>query len=155
MTIVYRGLAVALLLIGLATGAYFVVFPLYEGQGNAADAYEIWDWLNYLMAAATLVMVVIAWIEKHTLVEGPGTWGRLVVHTRFYFAVALVLAFFNNWFALRWGASPPISVMWVFIDIATPVLATEMAITLWRESNLLARLGFFVPAEDVAETDEA
>ncbi len=148
MTLVYRAIAAVLLLVGVALAAYLLVYPIYQGQGSAAGADDVWDVLNVFIAVVTIVMLAIAWVEKHTLVDGEGTWGRLVVHVRFYFAIALLLAFFNNWCAQLWGVDPPSGLIWVLIDIGVPILATEMGINLWRESNLLARIGLFIPADD-------
>ena len=136
MAATYRLVAVYLLLVGVAVGAYFVIFPLYAGQGDAEGAHDVWEVLNWFMAVAAILLVLVTFSGKRTLAEGAATWDRLVANGRFYFAVALLLGLLSNWFADSWGGEAgPVAFLWVVIDIGMPILAVEMALKLWREAD--------------------
>ena len=135
MAVLHRAIAVYLLLVGLAVGAYFVISPLYAGQGNADHAGDVWEVLNWFMAVAAVLLVLVTFAAKRALAEGAATWDKFVVNGRSYIAVALLLGFLNNWFADQWGGGEfgPVAFLWVVIDIGMPILAIEMALKLWRE----------------------
>lgn len=135
MAALHRVIAVYLLLVGLAVGAYFVIAPLYAGQGNLADASDVWDILNWFMAVAVILLVLVTFVGTRSLADDATTWDKLVANGRFHIAVALLLGFLNNWFASQWGEGgfEPVAFLWVVIDIAMPILAVEVAIKLWRE----------------------
>lgn len=136
MAAVRRTIALYLLLVGVAVGAYFVIFPLYEGQGNAGDASDVWEVLNWFMLVATVLLVLVTFHGRRALAEGAATWDRLVAHGRFHFAVALLLGFLNNWFADQWGGDvAPVAFLWVVIDIGLPLLALEVALSVWRQRD--------------------
>ena len=61
MAALHRVIALYLLLVGLAVGAYFVISPLYAGQGNLADASDVWDILNWFMAVAAILLVLVTY----------------------------------------------------------------------------------------------
>ena len=103
MAAVHRAIAVYLLLVGLAVGAYFVISPLYAGQGNAGDAHGVWAVLNWFMAVAAVLLVLVTFAAKRALAEGAATWDKFVVNGRFHIGIALLLGFLSNWFADQWG----------------------------------------------------
>ena len=137
MAAVHRLFAAYLFLVGLAVGAYFVISPLYAGQGNLADASDVWDILNWFMAVAAILLVLVTFVGTKSLADDASSWDRFVANGRFHIAVALLLGFLNNWFASQWGEGgfEPVAFLWVVIDIALPMLAVTMAIKLWREPH--------------------
>ncbi len=137
MAALHRVIAVYLLLVGVAVGAYFVIAPLYAGQGNLADASDVWDILNWFMAVAAILLVLVTFARTRSLADDATSWDKFVANGRFHIAVALLLGFLNNWFASQWGEGgfEPVSFLWVVIDIGMPILAVEMAINLWREPD--------------------
>ena len=136
MAAMYRLVAVYLLLVGAAVGAYFVISPLYAGQGDAEGAHDVWEVLNWFMAIAAILLVLVTFSGKRALAEGAATWDRLIANGRFYFAVALLLGFLSNWFADSWGGEfAPVAFLWVVIDIGMPILAVEVALKLWRQAD--------------------
>ena len=138
MAAMYRLVAVYLLLVGAAVGAYFVISPLYAGQGDAEGAHDVWEVLNWFMAVAAILLVLVTFSGKRALAEGAATWDRLVANGRFYFAVVLLLGFLSNWFADSWGGEfGPVAFLWVVIDIGMPILAVEVALKLWREADAI------------------
>ena len=127
-----------LLLVGVAVGAYFVIAPLYAGQGDPEGAHDVWAVLNWFMAIAAILLVCLTFSGKRALAAGAATWDRLVAHGRFYFAIALLLGFLSNWFADSWGGEfGPVAFLWVVIDIGMPILAVEVALKLWRDPDAI------------------
>ncbi len=142
MAAVHRLFAVYLFLVGLAVGAYFVISPIYGGQGGWDDAKDIWEILNWFMAVAAVLLVLVTFVGTRALAADASTWDKFVANGRFHIAVALLLGFFSNWFADAWGPTNAegnpflvVSFLWVVIDIAMPMLAVTMAIKLWREPH--------------------
>ena len=136
MAALHRLIAVYLLLVGLAVGAYFVISPLYGGQGNPDHARDVWDVLNWFMAVAAVLLVLVTFAGRRALAKGVATWDLFVTNGRFHIAVALLLGFFNNWFEGRWGGEfGTVAFLWVVIDIGMAILAVEVALKLWREAD--------------------
>ena len=136
MAVLYRLIAVYLLLVGLAVGAYFVIYPLYVGQGNPDHAGDVWEVLNWFMAVAAILLVLVTFAGTRALAEGADSWDKFVANGRFHIALALLLGFLSNWFADSWGGdSDPVGFLWVVIDIGMAILAVEVALQLWREPD--------------------
>ena len=72
------------------------------------------------------------------LTAGASTWDKFVANGRFHLAAALLIAFFSNWFADLWGGdgASPSSIIWIFANVAMPILAVEMALQLWRDPEV-------------------
>ena len=138
MAALHRLIAVYLLLVGVAVGAYFVISPLYAGQGSLEGASDVWDILNWFMAVAAVLLVVVTFAGTRALASDASTWDKLTINGRFHIAIALLLGMLSNWFASEWGEGgyAPVAFLWVVINIAMPILAVEMAIKLWREPEL-------------------
>lgn len=129
--IVHKALGAALVLTGLAVGGYFLVFELYAGQGDVGAAYDIWTVLNWIMAVAVIVMALVAWAVRRELPADADPWERLAASVRFYGALALLLMFFNAWFATRWSAGA-VSFAWIVVDVTLAILAVNIGLRLWR-----------------------
>ena len=137
MAAIHRLFAVYLLLVGVAVGVYFVVFPLYEGQGNAGDAADVWQILNWFMAVAAVLLVLVTFAGTRALAADATSWDKFVANGRFVIAIALLLGFLNNWFADQWGGEfGPLPFLWVVVDITMPILAVEVGLRLWREPHV-------------------
>jgi len=136
MAAIHRVIAVYLLLVGVAVGAYFVISPLYAGQ-NLDDAHDVWLILNWFMAVAAVLLVLVTYAGRRSIAEDASSWDKFVINGRFHIAVALLLGFLSNWFADQWGEGgfDPVPFLWVVIDIGLPILAVEMAFKLWREPD--------------------
>ena len=132
MAIVHKILGLALILTGLAVGAYFLVYPLYAGQGSVEGAGDIWTVLNWIMAVAVVLLVLVTYHAKRALAEGSAGLERLTTNVRFYLAVVVLLLFLSNWFEDRWGTGEPLALVWVFVDAALPILAVNVGLRVWR-----------------------
>lgn len=139
LTIAHKALGAALVATGLAVGGYFLVFELYAGQGNAADAFEIWRVLDWIMAVAVVLLALVTYAARRALPADADARTRLAASARFYGALALLLLFFNVWFSGRWGTtadlSPPpayVSMQWIATDIALAILSVNVGLRLWR-----------------------
>ena len=138
MAALHRVIALYLLLVGLAVGAYFVISPLHAGQAGWDDAHNIWEILNWFMAVTAVLLVLVTYTGTKYLAEDASSWDKFVANGRFHIALALLLGFFSNWFADQWGNGElgPVPFLWVVIDIAMPMLAVTMALKLWREPEM-------------------
>ncbi len=138
MAALHRLIAVYLFLAGVAVGAYFIISPIYAGQGNPGHAGDVWNVLNWFMAAAALLLMLVTFAHVRALAAGASTWDKFVANGRFHLAAALLIAFFSNWFADLWGGdgSSPSSIIWIFANVAMPILAVEMALQLWRDPEI-------------------
>lgn len=136
MKLVRRAAAAYLLLVALAVAGYFVIYPLYAGQGHGEAAHDIWSVLNWFMAVAVVLLVVAAFSRRRALAAGSEDADRLVAGGRCYLAVALLLGFCSNWFADAWGGEvSPVPFLWIVVDIALPLFAAETGLALWREPD--------------------
>ena len=135
MAAIHRVIALYLFLAGLAVGAYFVISPLYAGRAGWDDAHDVWAILNWFMAVAAVLLVLVTFAGTRSLAESASSWEKFVANGRFHIAIALLLGFFSNWFADQWGGDElgPVAFLWVVIDIGMPILAIEMALKLWRQ----------------------
>lgn len=137
MAIAHKALGAALVATGLAVGGYFLVFELYAGQGNTGDAFEVWRALNWIMAVAVIVLALVTYAARRALPADANARERLAASARFYGSLALLLLFFNVWFAGRWGTAVDnggahIAVQWIATDIALAILAVNVGLRLWR-----------------------
>ena len=136
MDLVHRLIAAYLLLVGLAVAGYFLVYPLYAGGGDVDSAGDIWSVLNWFIAVAVVLLVMVAAHVKQAAADDGDRWRRFVVNLRFYGAIALALAFFSNWFADGWGGEVgPSSIVWIVVNIGLPILGINVAVQLWRDSD--------------------
>ena len=101
--VVKRIVAVYLVATALAAFVLFIVTPLtHDGSAD----YPIWKILNYFMAAATFIILVLGCYRKCSLGRGGdqvGNLDRVTANVAFYGAVALAMLFFWEWF---WTLNP-------------------------------------------------
>lgn len=131
MLVAHKALGAAFVLTGLAVGGYFLVFELYFGQGDAEAAFDVWTVLNWIMAVAVILLALVAWAERRELPADADPWARLAASVRFYGALALLLMFFNAWFATRWSDGP-VPFAWIVVDVTLAILAVNVGLRLWR-----------------------
>ena len=87
----------------LAAFVLFIVTPLTH---DGSPEYPIWKILNYFMAVAVFLMLVVGWYRKCTLSRNgaqPSTLDQVAASIAFYGAVALTMLFFWEWF---WTLNP-------------------------------------------------
>ena len=132
MTIVCKALGAAFVAVGLVDGAYSLVFVLYEGQGNPDDADAIWVVFEWFMAVAVILLALVAYAMRRALPADADLREWLTANVRFYASLALLLMFFNAWFAERWGVTV-VPFEWIVVDVAFTILAVSTGLRLLRE----------------------
>ena len=101
--IAQRFTAAYLVATALAAFVLFIVTPLTH---DGSPEYPIWKILNYFMAVAVLIMLVVGCCRKCCLNRGgaqPTTLDQVAASVAFYGAVALAMLFFWEWF---WTLNP-------------------------------------------------
>lgn len=159
MPIAARIGAVYVSLVGLAVMVHFIIVPLYHpGRG---EPYEVWSVLNYFMAAAILIALVVSGIAKyrHDATIGAGAAAHITVNVIFYSVLAVGIFFFWNWASVRsaddiiianlpdFSGIPIVNdlfsnnpgsgnlLIWNLIDIALPVILFAAGRQLWSLSD--------------------
>ncbi len=133
MDLAHRVIGVYLALVGLAEAGYLVVYPLYGGGGDVAGANDVWGMLNWFVAVAAVLLLMVTAHVKQALPDDADTWTRFVVNLRFYGTIVVALAFFSNWFAREWGGEvAPTGLLWIVVNIGLPLIAINVAVQLLR-----------------------
>ncbi len=130
-------LAVLLGAIALVVAVHFVASPFYE---EWVDAGLVWDVVNWFMAVAVMVALVVHFIRKAVLgrrqADGAVTLEYLEINLLFYATVLLALWFFWNWVDnLTVGADPQGDthlLIWALVDPLFVLIVGVTARRLWR-----------------------
>ncbi len=142
MSVLKRVLAVYLLGIALVTGINWIATPLYH---DGTDNYWIWETLNWFMAVAVIIALVVNAIRKHCFSrseDGEKTVTReyLEINLAFAASVVLTLWYFWNWFAsLNPGSEPDVVGLihlewWAFINPIGVLVYAYTGAHLWRSA---------------------
>ena len=143
MQVLSRILAAYLVAVAFATGINWIATPLYH---DGSDNYWIWETLNWFIAAAVIIVLVVNAIRKRRLCrreEGDRTITRdyLEVNLAFGASVLLTLWYFWNWFAaLNPGSEPDVVGLihlewWAFINPLGVLLYAYTGAHLWRAAS--------------------
>ena len=101
MDMVKRLLAVFLVATAVATALNLILTPVYH---NGSAAYPVWEILNWFLAAAVLVSLVVSILRRLALrSEKASTLEYVRTSMTFYGAIALTMLFFWEWF---WTLNP-------------------------------------------------
>ena len=139
MDLVKRILAVFLVLTGIAAAALLIITPLTH---DGSPDYPMWRILNWFMAAAVLIVLVVAFLRKHVreadeliVVE------YLRLNLVYYGAIALTMLFFWEWF---WTLNPDSEtgdavtshiVYFPIMDALFVALSLSVGRRLWKEAG--------------------
>ncbi len=101
MGIAKRVLAVFLVLTAIAVALNLMLTPVYH---DGSDEYTVWKIVNWFMAAAVVVALVVSFQRRRALagVEA-GTLAYLRTSVAYYGAIVLTMLFFWGWF---WTLNP-------------------------------------------------
>ena len=139
MDLVKRILAVFLVVTGIAAAALLIITPLTH---DGSPDYPMWKILNWFMAAAVLIVLVVAFLRKHVreadeliVVE------YLRLNLVYYGAIALTMLFFWEWF---WTLNPDSEtgdavtshiVYFPIMDALFVALSLSVGRRLWKEAG--------------------
>ncbi len=128
---------VYLIAVALVLAVHTVVEPLYHVSGPGQAYSPFWTIVNPLTALAIVVGVIFGYFRKQGTGGEEVTREFLVSNTLFYGFLFVGILFFWNWFNLL---SPgftaigdeTVSLVWIVIDAAVPLLAGVTGIHLLR-----------------------
>ena len=139
MDLVKRILAVFLVVTGIAAAALLIITPLTH---DGSPDYPMWRILNWFMAAAVLIVLVVAFLRKHVreadeliVVE------YLRLNLVYYGSIVLTMLFFWEWF---WTLNPDSEtgdavtshiVYFPIMDALFVVLSLSVGRRLWKEAG--------------------
>ena len=128
-----KPLAVILGLTALGVLINFVFAPFYE---DALDVESVWSVLNWFMAFAVVVALVVTYVDKKSA-DADGSDARMYIaaNTAFYAAAVLVVLYFSNWInelIVGGGNEGDVNLFfWGLIDTLFVVLIARMSVRLW------------------------
>jgi len=140
MDLVKRVLAVFLVVTGIAAAALLIITPLTH---DGSPDYPVWRILNWFMAAAVVIVLVVAFMRKHV----PGREELIVteylrLNFVYYGAIALTMLFFWEWF---WTLNPDSEtgdavtshiVYFPIVDALFVALSLSVGRRLWGEAAI-------------------
>ena len=132
--------AIGLIALSVVIALQFMFSPFYPESSNSLDASEIWDILDWFMAAGVVALLMVHYLRKRAFDEQSSdcsvTREYLEVNLTLYGSLVLALWFFWNWFdnlTVKGGIQSDVSLMfWALID---PLLVIAYGVTgnwLWR-----------------------
>ena len=128
-----KPLAIILGLTALGVFVNFVFAPFY---GDALDVESIWFVLNWFMAFAVLVALVVAYADKKSAdADGGDARTFITANTAFYAAAVLAVLYLSNWtneLVVGGGNEGDVNLFfWGLIDTLFVVLIARMSVRLW------------------------
>ena len=104
MQLVTKIVAAYLVIVGLAVFLNLIATPLYH---DGSPDYPIWKILNWFMAVAVLIILVVGFMRKRMLDSAGEEGASTLDHVRgsfvFYGGIVLAMLFFWEWF---WTLNP-------------------------------------------------
>ena len=138
MELANRALAVFLIATAVAVFLNLILTPVYHD--GAAD-YPVWEVVNWFMAAATLVALVVGYMRQVARTGEPSTVEYLRITSAYYGAVVLTMLFFRGWF---WTLNPDSEtgeavtshvIYFPIVDALFVVIALATGRYLWNDAD--------------------
>ncbi len=139
MDVLKRILAVFLVLTAVAVALNLILTPVYH---DGSPEYPVWRILNWFMAAAVLVALVVSYLRRRTLGNGEASTLQYVRESMVYYgAIVLTMLFFWGWF---WTLNPDSEtgdaitshiVYFPIVDALFVVVALATGRHLWKDGG--------------------
>ena len=139
MDVLKRILAVFLVLTAVAVALNLILTPVYH---DGSLEYPVWRILNWFMAAAVLVALVVSYLRRRTLGNGEASTLQYVRASMVYYgAIVLTMLFFWGWF---WTLNPDSEtgdaitshiVYFPIVDALFVVVALATGRHLWKDGG--------------------
>ena len=140
MDMLKKIIGILLIIVAAVVAIHTVIEPLYHASSDAQPYAPLWDILDPIMAVAIVLTVIFGYIRKRDACNEAGTtitrdW--LSANVVFYGIVFIGIMFFWNWFNLlrpAFTAVGPdaVSLAWIIIDAALPLLLGAMGMHLFK-----------------------
>lgn len=123
--------------VAVLVGVHTVVEPLYHVSEPGQPYSPFWNLLNPLMALAIVLGVILTYASRPAADDQAVTRDFVVSNMLFYGLLFVGILFFWNWFNLLNPAftavrGETVSLVWIIIDAALPLLAGAAGIRLLR-----------------------
>ena len=92
--------AAFLVLMAVAVALHLMLTPVYH---DGSPEYPAWQAMNWLMAVATFIVLVVSCFQRFNVRAEASTFDRLRASLTFYGAVVLTMLFFWEWL---WTLNP-------------------------------------------------
>jgi hypothetical protein len=143
MAVLKKLIAIGLIGLSVVMALHFILSPFYPDLSKSLDAGEIWDILNWFMAAGVIALLVVHYLRKRALDEqgadGSVTREYLEANLALYGSILLALWFFWNWFDnLAVGAGVQSNTNLIYWALIDPLLIIAYGVTgccLWRSAS--------------------
>ena len=142
MQLVTKIVAAYLVIVGLAVFLNLIATPLYH---DGSPDYPTWKILNWFMAVAVLIILVVGFMRKRILDSAGEEGASTLDHVRgsfvFYGGIVLAMLFFWEWF---WTLNPDSEtgeavtshmVYFPLVDALLTVLALIVGKRMWRAGD--------------------
>ena len=143
MDMLKKIIGILLIITAAAVAIHTVIEPLYHASTDAQPYAPLWNILDPIMAVAIVLTVIFGYIRKRDACNEAGTtitreW--LSANVVFYGIVFIGIMFFWNWFNLLRPAftavgADAVSLAWIIIDAALPLLLGAMGIHLFKSAE--------------------
>ena len=139
MGILKRVLAIIHIVLAFAVGLNWIATPLYH---DGSDSYPVWEFLNYFMAVAVLIALIVNFLSKRALdrEESDGSLTRqyFEVNLAFYASIVLAMWYYWNFFGSIFPETESAAVglihleMWTLVDPLFVLVSGVTGFRLWR-----------------------
>ena len=143
MDMLKKIIGILLIIVAAVVAIHTVIEPLYHASSDAQPYAPLWNILDPIMAVAIALTVIFGYIRKRDACNEADTtitreW--LSANVVFYGIVFIGIMFFWNWFNLlrpAFTAVGPdaVSLAWIIIDAALPLLLGAMGMHLFKAQD--------------------
>lgn len=133
-----------LTVMAVVVAAHTIAEPLYYTSKQGQPYSPLWEILDPLMALAVVLGMIFSYIRKRgvdsEISSSVITREFLAANTLFYGFLCVGILLFWNWFNLLSPAftavgEDTVSLVWILVDVALPLLTGAMGIYLLRGGN--------------------
>ena len=140
MDMLRKIIGILLIVVAAAVAIHTIIEPLYHASTDAQPYAPLWNILDPIMAVAIILTVIFGYIRKRDACSEAGTtitreW--ISANVVFYGIIFIGIMFFGNWFNLLSPSftaigSDAVSLAWIIIDAALPLLLGAMGMHLFK-----------------------
>ncbi len=140
MDMLRKIIGILLIVVAAIVAIHTVVEPLYHASTDAQPYSPLWNILDPIMAVAIILTIIFGYIRKRDACNEAGTivtreW--ISANVVFYGIIFIGIMFFWNYFNLLSPAftavgADAVSLAWIIIDAALPLLLGAMGMHLFK-----------------------
>ena len=143
MDMLKKIIGILLIVVAAVVAIHTVVEPLYHASSETQPYAPLWNILDPIMAVAIVLTIIFGFIRKRSACNEAGTSVTrefLSANVVFYGIIFVGIMFFWNWFNLLSPAftavgADAVSLAWIIIDAALPLLLGAMGMHLFKAED--------------------